>query len=76
MCGADSVATEESRGWFALMEVAMAKGKGRKQKGPKTKGRKSEIPAFGKGPDQKGGKSQRASLVGAKRIQNRSTRNK
>ena len=54
----------------------MAKGKGRKQKGPKSKGRKAEIPAFGKGVDQKVGKSRRAAIAGAKRVQNRSTRNK
>jgi|GEM_PF-6050267 len=55
----------------------MAKGKGRKQKGPKSKGRKSEIPTFGKqAADQRIGKSQRAALVSAKRVQNRSTRNK
>ncbi len=62
---------------FALKEVVMAKGKGRKQKGPKSKGRKSEIPTFGKqAADQRIGKSQRAALVSAKRVQNRSTRNK
>ncbi len=54
----------------------MGKGKGRKQKGPKSKGRKPDIPAFGKGSDQKVRKSQKAAIAATRRIQNRSTRNK